>query len=786
MAQTGERRAFDIPAQSLGTALGVLGQQSGRNISVDGALVRGVSTQGVQGTMSIEEALSRLLSGTGLTYSMPNNSTITVQRVGADSGVVLDPVRVGGGENAQRPDGPGVGYVATRSMSGLKIDQPILETPQSISVVTRQQMDDQAVQSTRQALRYTPGVFSDPRPLNGLSDTNMLVRGFTPDQYQDGLKLIIGNFGYTQIDPYLLDRIEVLRGPVSVLYGQGTPGGIVALTSKRPTDQPIHEVMAQAGTYNLFSAGFDIGAPLDEEGKFLYRVTGIAKYAGSQVDFSNSRRFAVAPAFTWKPDAATSLTILGQLQTDNGPAFNGFVPARGTVLFNPHGQIPTNLYVGDPNLNDYSRTVAQVGYIFDHRFDDVWAVRQNVRYQNLFASDNSLYANGLQANQQILNRYAFSDIESLNTITVDNQVTAKFATGPVSHSFLLGLDYQWNTNRQTAATNFGAPPLNLFAPVYWQSIIPPAFNPTSSYTSVRLRQDQVGVYAEDVLKFGGLSLVLGGRQDWVSSTNDDYLRATTGYKFDQAFTYRAAVDYLFDNGVAPYFSYTTSFAPTAGLDFSGNPFTPTTGQQYEIGIKYRPTSFNGFFTAAAYNLTQQNVLTTDPLHPGFSVQTGEVRVRGVELEARTSLTDNIDLIGSYTYTDAQTTKSNAVTANIWGTPIAQQGQPVNGVPQQMASLWSTYKFTTGSATGLGLGGGVRYIGPQPGDTVNSFTVPGFTLFDAVVNYDLGAVTPKLQGASIQVNASNLFDTQYVASCVNANFCSYGLRRTVYATLKYKW
>lgn len=739
--------------------------------------------------MSIDEALSRLLTGTGLTYSMPNSSTITVQRVGAGagSGVVLDPVRVESGQNAaQRPDGPGVGYVATRSVTGLKTDQPIVETPQSMSVVTRQQMDDQAVQSTRQALRYTPGVFSDPRPLNGLSDTNMLLRGFTPDQYQDGLRLVIGNFGYTQIDPYLLDRIEVLRGPASVLYGQGTPGGIVALTSKRPTDRPLYEAVMQAGTFNLFSAAFDVGGPIEDQGNFLYRVTGIVKNTGSQVDFSNSRRFAIAPAFTWTPDASTSLTVLAQLQKDNGPAFNGFVPARGSVLFNPNGQIPTNLYVGDPSLNDYSRTVAQVGYTFDHRFDDVWAVRQNFRYQNLFASDNSLYANGLQANQQILNRYAFTDVESLNTLSLDNQVTARFATGPLSHSFLLGLDYQWNTNRQTAASNFGAPPLNLFAPVYWLPIIPPAFNPTSSFTDAKLLQDQVGLYAQDIVKLGGLSLILGGRQDWVSSTSNDYIRGTSSSKFDQAFTYRAGVVYLFDNGIAPYFSYTTSFSPTAGLDFNGQPFTPTTGQQYEIGIKYQPTNFNGFFTVAAYNLTQQNVLTTDPLHPGFSVQTGEIRVRGVEVEARASLTDNLGLIGSYTYTDALTTKSNAVIANIWGTPIQQQGQPVNGVPPHMASLWSTYKLTTGPAAGVMLGGGVRYIGPQPGDTVNSFIVPGFTLFDAVVSYDLGAVLPKLQGASIQVNASNLLDTQYVASCVNANFCSYGLRRNVYAALKYRW
>ncbi|WP_428664819.1 TonB-dependent siderophore receptor [Reyranella sp.] len=688
--------------------------------------------------------------------------------------------------SAQRPDGPGVRYVATRSVTGSKTDQAILETPQSISVVTRQQMDDQAVQSTRQALRYTPGIVSDPRPLNGLSDTNMLLRGFTPDQYLDGLKLIIGNFGYTQIDPYLLDRIEVLRGPSSVLYGQGTPGGIVALTSKRPTDTAVHEVMLQAGTYDLYSAAFDVGGRADGDGKLLYRITGLAKYAGSQVEFSNSRRFAIAPAFTWKPDAATSFTILGQFQRDSGPAFNGFVPARGSVLFNPNGQIPSYFYVGDPNLNDYTRMVASVGYSFEHRFDRVFAFRQNFRYQNLFAADNSLYASGLQANQKFLNRYAFNDVESLNTITVDNQLTAKFATGALGHSFLLGLDYQWNTNRQTSAINFATPAINLFAPNYYLPIANPVFNPTSSYTNARQRQDQIALYAQDIIKLGGFSLVLGGRQDWVSSSSDNYMTLTGTSKYDQAFTWRAGLVYLFDNGIAPYASYTTSFSPTAGLDFSGNPFSPTTGQQFEIGVKYQPTGFNGFFTLSAYNLTQQNVLTTDPQHPGFSVQTGEIRSRGIEFEARASLTDNIDLIGSYTYTDALTTKSNALAANIWGTPIRMQGQPVNGVPQNMASMWSTYRFTTGSATGLMVGGGVRYIGPQPGDTVNSFIVPGFTLYDAVVSYDLGAVMPKLQGASLQLNATNLFDTQYVASCANANFCSYGLGRNVYASLKYKW
>ena len=787
VAQSAEARSFSIPAQPLATALDRFADQAGVSFAYRTGDLSTLQSPGVVGTFTPRDALQRLLVGTGVSFSFIGASTVTLAKAPDTGGSVvrLDPLKVEA-RGSDSPYGPGVGYIARQSVTGTKTDTPLIETPQSISVITRQQMDDQAVQNTGQALRYTAGVAPELRAVNGIFDNYMYVRGFRPDQYLDGLKLIGGNFGASQIDPYLLNRIEILRGPASVLYGQGTPGGVVTLTSKRPTEQPLREVMLQVGSYGHLEGAFDFSGPLDKDGQFLYRMTGIGFQTGSQIDFSNNGRFAIAPSFTWKPDANTSLTVLSQFQRDSGPVFNGFVPARGSVLGNPYGQIPTSLYVGDPNYDSYNRTQAQIGYTFEHIFDDRLTFRQNVRYQNLYAVDESLYANGLQANLYNLNRYSFNDSESLDTFTIDNQALAKLSTGPLNHTLLVGLDYQWNTYRQFGASNFNVPALNLFNPVYYLPIVPPNLNPASSFSNAQQSQSQVGLYVQDQIKVGGWSFILGGRQDWVSSNASNYVSMTNTSKFDQAFTYRAGLVYLFENGIAPYASYTTSFSPTAGTDFSGNPFVPTTGEQIEVGIKYQPLGWNSFLTASAYNLTQQNVLTTDPLHPGFSTQTGEIRVRGVELEAHANLTPNLDLVAAYTFTDGIYSKSNTVAATINGAPMTVQGQPLNGVPAQMASLWANYTIDAGAAKGLGFGGGVRYMGPSPGDNVNSFVVPSFTLFDATIRYDLGKALPALDGLQFQLNAANLFDVQYVSSCVNASFCSYGLRRTIYATLKYKW
>ena len=788
-AQAAAARNFDIPAAPLADALTIFGIQSSQQVSVDADVVRGLSSPAVKGVMTPDQALNQLLAASGLTYRIVGN-TVTLQKLPqmsqTDPRVVqLGPVNVQG--MGDSPYGAGNGYVAPRTVTGSKSDTPLIEIPQSISVVTRQQMDDQAVQNTGQVLRYTSGVFSEIQPVTGIFDNFMFVRGFTPDQYLDGLKLPAGNWGVSQVDPYLLSRVEVLHGPGSILYGQGTPGGTVMLTSKLPTERARGEVLLQGGSYGHKQAAFDVSGPLDDDGRYLYRFVGLGLGNGSQVDYGSNARFALAPSFTWKPDASTTLTLLGQFQKDTGPVFYGFVPASGTVLFNPNGQIPTNRLIGDPSYSDYNRTVAQVGYRFEHQFDSNWTFRQNFRYQNLAVNTKNLFEAGLDVDSATLFRYAFNDIETMNNIAVDNQVLANLTTGPLRHSVVLGIDYQWNTSRAVGAFNFNVPSINLFNPVYNMQIEPldPAFG---FALDTKQSQNQLGLYLQDQIRIGRWSFMLGIRKDWANASTTDFSGGTaaTSTQFDQAVTYRAGVTYLFDNGIAPYASYSTSFAPTPGTTAAGTPFVPTTGEQFEIGVKYQPPGFNSFLTASAFNLTQKNVLTPDPQNPIFSIQTGEVRVRGFEFEAHASLNDNLDLVAAFTYLDALNTQSTLTDVTVNGTTDMVQGKPVVSVPSVMASFWSTYTFDSGAARGLGLGGGVRYVGPSPGDDVNSFAVPGFTLFDAMVRYDLGRVSPRLERVSLQLNAANLFDTQYVASCTNVSFCSYGLRRTVYATLKYKW
>ncbi len=787
--------SFDIPAGPLNQALAVFGRQAELQLSYEASIANGKTSPGFQGVATRMQAIARILQGSGLTFSFKDARNVLITQPGATAGsasaapagaVQLDTINVQGDQ--QSPTGPGVGYVATRSLSGTKTDTPIIETPQSISVVTRQQMDDQGVQSVDEALRYTSGVRTETFGAQQIYDNDTLLRGFQPDYYLDGLKLIPGNFGVASIDPYLLNRIEVIHGPASVLYGQqGTPGGIVNMTSKLPTDQSYHEVELVGGSFGHITGAFDLSGPVNKEGTFLYRLTGVGFDTGSQVDFTNQRRLAIAPAVTWKPDGDTTLTILSQYQNDHGPVSYAFIPAQGTVLPNPNGKIPTNFLAGDPNYNSFNRTQAQIGYAFEHKIDSVWTFRQNLRYQNVSASEATLLAFGLQPDLKTLNRYSFNDVDTINNITLDNQIQAKFVTGPLSHTLLGGVDYQWSGFEQATAFNFGAPSLNVFAPLYYQSIPSPfaVLSPTNPFREHQT-QDQVGVYAQDQIKLDRFTLMVGGREDWAQTSTTNLGTDTKTQQSASAFTYRAGLVYEFDNGIAPYASYTTSFSPTIGTNFSGQAFLPTTGQQYEAGIKYQPIGWNSFITASAYNLTEQNVLVTDPDHPQFQTQTGEIRARGVELEGHANLTNNLNLIASFTYTNAINTKSSTTDTTIEGITESTQGKTPVNVPATIVSFWADYTFDYGLAKGFGLSGGVRYVGSSPGDDVNSFYAPAVTLFDAAIHYDLGQANSALKGLKLQVNATNLFDKQYVATCVSEASCRFGLRRTVLATLKYQW
>ncbi|MBR0843059.1 TonB-dependent siderophore receptor [Bradyrhizobium liaoningense] len=671
------------------------------------------------------------------------------------------------------------GMVATRSGTGTKTDTPLIETPVAISVVTQDQIQAQGAQSISQAVRYVSGVRTENLGADARFD-NIYIRGFLADQYLDSLRLLnFGVFAYPIIEPFNLERVEILHGPASVLYGQSSPGGIVDLVSKRPTVEPYREMFVSTGSYGRAQAGVDLSGPIDKNKEFLYRFTASGFDVGSQVDHADYQRISIAPSLTWRPNNDTTLTVLGTYQRDPKAGFYNQLLPNGIGTITPYkgSYIPTSFYSGEPNFDKTERTFGTVGYLLEHNFSNSVKVRQNLRYMDLSTDFAVVSPNGSQTDPTNLARAAFTTQEVIRSINVDNQIETRFNAGPFEHTVLAGLDYVNATDKRLNGQLLVAPAINAFNPVYG---VP--FGPVPYTSNVRQKIEQLGVYAQDQIKFDRWVALLGIRHDLAQSRTETltYAAGVTAIapKSETAVTKRGALLYKFDNGIAPYIQYTESFQPTAGTDFALRPFAPTTGQQEEVGIKYQPDA-NSLYTIAAFNLIQQNVLTpdTDPSHGvGQRVQTGEIRSRGIELEAKTEINRELTVLASYTYLDNVVTRTN--------TPSQLGKHPVIA-PMNSASAWADYTFHGGPLDGFGLSGGIRYVGETAGNTANTFYVPAVTLFDAALHYDFSGLGPMFKGYSAQINATNIFDKTYVTLCQDIG-CYYGLRRNVIATLRYHW
>ncbi|WP_396616185.1 TonB-dependent siderophore receptor [Lysobacter soli] len=664
--------------------------------------------------------------------------------------------------------------IARTAGTATKTDTPIREIPQSISVVTDQQMKDRAIHGIEEAIWFTAGAQGggyggDPR-----SDW-LLLRGFTPARYLDGLALAEGSgTSITRIEPYGLERVEVLKGPASVAYGAMPPGGMVNYVSKRPTDATLREVEVQVGTYDLFQLAGDFGGKLTDDGVWTYRLTALARQSDDEIDFVHDDRYFVAPALTWKPDEANSLTLLARWQKNDTVAGAGFLPAEGTLLPNPNGRIARNRFTGEPGFNNYDKTMTSLGWEYFHDFGGGATFRQNLRYGvTKIDPSTSVGAFGWltdpvtfqPVDYRTLVRYLWNTEEESKTFGVDNQLQFDFTTGAVEHTLLTGLDFRRARNDYASAFVFGAPTLDLFAPVYGSPIVEPDFS-----SRTRQTQSQFGLYAQDQMKVDRWVVTLGARQDWVGTDTHEVIGGAQSHQSDDKFSGRVGVNYLFDNGFAPYIGWSQSFQPTVGTDFFGTAFVPTTGEQTEIGLKYQPASNRVLATIAAYELVQENTLVVDPNHTLYSIQQGETKVRGVELEGRWNIGNGLSVYGAYTYTDSEVTKS---------TDPLSLGKEIPLQPENVASLGADYTIIGGALSGLGFGAGVRYTGEHYGDAYNAWQTPSYTLFDASVHYEIGAWR-------LQLNAQNVGDKDYIATCNSGTWCYYGYPRTVTATARYQW
>lgn len=668
-----------------------------------------------------------------------------------DDATTLDAVQV----QAPIPKDTGT---ATKTATSLK------EIPQSISVVTSRDLQDRGLHAVDEAMWYVAGASGGVYGLDTRSEW-LLVRGFQPARYLDGLALPTGTWsGQTRIEPYGMERIEVLKGPSSVNYGAMPPGGLVNYVTKRPDADMAKEVEVQVGSDDMKQVAFDIGGALNDSGTLLYRLTGLARNSDNVVDYIHDDRYYFAPALTWKPDEANELTVLARWQKADTKNGAGFLPAVGTLLPNPNGQIKPSLYTGEPDSNDYVKTIAAIGYDFRHDFGGDTVFKQNVRFEDSKVDPTVMVLPfGYLGDNRTLYRYTWSIKEDAKTFGIDNNMQWRFKTGAAEHTVLAGVDYRRLETDYHYGFGFNATGLDAFNPVYgtMPGLVPTFTGSTAQTTG------QLGVYLQDQIKIDNWLLTIGGRQDWVGTDTNG------SHQSDDKFSGRVGVTYLFDNGIAPYASWGQSFEVVGGTEApqrGGKAFDPTTGEQVEVGVKYQPASGNVLFTAAAYEIRQNNVAVIDPDYLSYTIQQGQYRSRGVELEGRWNIARNLSLYGAYAYIDSEVTRT---------TDPTMLGKQIPLQPEHSASLGGDFTLTTGALSGLGFGAGVRYVGDHYGDAANAWQAPSHTLFDASVHYDIS-------DWRFQVNVQNLSDKEYISTCNSADWCYYGYPRTVTATVRYAW
>ncbi|WP_236234182.1 TonB-dependent siderophore receptor [Pseudomonas tohonis] len=772
---------FNIPAQSLASALLTLGKQADLQVLYSADDVQGLRSQAVVGRFSTDKALARMLAGTNLSFSLQNNTAILQKRSASDS-LELSTISISG-QSVESAYGPVDGYVATRSATGTKTDTPILEIPQAVNVITADQIETQGARNLTQALRYTPGL-----GVNGFTDRNAIAdeitsRGFAPTPlYLDGAYLpYAGSLGGApQIDPYTLERVEVLKGPSSVLYGQNQPGGVVNMASKRPTTEQRSQVKFGLGSYHRVNGAFDTSGPIDEEKQFSYRLVGLAKKGNEQVAHTNNERLLLAPSLTWAPSEDTSLTLLAQIQRDDGLFDYQALPMVGSLVRGPTGQkIDRDFFSGDSKYNDYKRDQYILGYDFTQNLSDDLKFRSTARYIDVrdrykgfylrsFATDTNGNTDYTRANRVKL------DWQQHNiAYTLDNNLEFRFNTGALEHTTLAGIDYRHFNRKYDGYNAYNVLPVDLYGKNnYDTSSVTPVLD-TKWDNTIR----QIGLYAQDQIKLDSWILTIGGRKDWAEVENKDLLADTITEQRDHKFTGRVGLTYVTDFGLAPYISYSESFLPTVGTaapERGGKAFEPTEGKQYEVGVKYQPYE-KTLITAAVFQIEQKNVLTGDVEYPQYQSQQGEVRSRGIELEAKSSI-ENIDVLAAATYIDSFYTKETY--GNEDNRSEAQA--PVS------ATAWVDYHFVQAPLAGLTWGVGARYTGRKPGDAANSFHTPSYVVYDTTLRYDLGKLSSDMRGLQASLNVQNLFDREYVSDCNYSFGCYYGQERVASVEVSYDW
>ena len=656
----------------------------------------------------------------------------------------------------------------SESSTSTKTDTPIIETPQPITVIDDKLYLAQGAVSISDTLNYVSGVTANPYGPDSRVD-GAFVRGINALQFRDGMRDVFSFYASIRADPYNFDQVELVRGPASVLFGQGALGGIINLVSKRPEFETAGEASIRYGSFDRKEALVDLTGPLGDAvaGRIVARV----RDSGTQTDFVPDDRIMFSPSITFKPSPDTDLTLIGLYQEDDGGSTSQFLPLVGTILPNPNGQLPHDVFVGKPGWDRYDGRLLQGTALFEHRFGDTARLNLKARYIDSNLSYFTHYANSysnptnpyLDPEQRIIGLYVDGSIARMEIFSTDNNVQFNFDTGSaVKHTLLAGIDFSFNNVRKTGG--FGFETIDIYNIDYDALSDYGGGLPQPSSLSEDVKQDQLGIYVQDQIRFfDRVSIVLGARRDWTSSRSFAGPRQN-----DAATTFRAGIIGEVANGVSPFFSYTESFEPIAGTASDGSAFVPKSGRQFEAGIKIHPID-DILLTLTGYHIKESNRPISDDStpDPNDRIQVGSLTSKGVEFEGNAALPGDMNLIASVSYNEAEIDGTN---------------QQLDNVPKFNASLWATKGFSLGGETRLLLGGGVRHVGKNRSfgpAFPDGIVTPSFTLVDALAEVSYA-------NWSFAVNATNLFDKRYYSACLARGDCFMGSERNIFGTVSYRF
>ncbi|GGJ84576.1 TonB-dependent siderophore receptor [Pseudomonas matsuisoli] len=754
------RHSFAIPAQDLGSALSAFGSQTGIQVSYEARLTANTRTRGASGQLTEQEALARLFQGTGLSWTLTADRTLLLFRREEGSALNLAPSTViANGIATETAEGPVMGYRATRSATGTKTDTPLRDIPQSIQIIPRQVIEDQQIINLGDALANVSSVQRGNS--HGGSSESFVVRGFQSRTYAiDGMLMnpLVSRPEVTR-DLANIERVEVLKGPASVLYGQGDPGGLINLVTRKPTFAPEAEVTAQAGSWDFYRLQTSASGPLDDAKTLAGRITvaGETK-SGFRDTFQDNRRTYVAPSLRWQPSERTTVDV-GMEYTDLTSQFDrGVIPQNGKIRMAPER------FLHEPWSHDDADKLS-AWFRIDHDVNEWLTLRQTTRWDDSYKERYVVDLRGLESDGRTLNRRVTDGDEEVTTLTSQFEAIATFDTAGIGHTFLVGYEYL-KGDRNASSYRAALDPIDIYEPVYGATPSSPfEFSGISDY-----RLESHSVYLQDQIALNEQwKLLLGARYDSSQQENksvdSDYVTTPTDLDPEEV-SPRIGIVYQPTDWVSLYAGYSTSFVPQGDIDRNGRPLDPETGTQYEVGAKFDLIPDRLSATLAVFELTRENVAVPDPEDDEYSIQTGEQRVRGVELDVSGEPLDGWQLIGNVSVLDAKLTKDTEY----------EEGNRLQGVPTLSGSLWSSYQLQSGGLRGLGFGAGVFAAGQREGDIANSYDVSGYARVDASVFYDVN------EQVRVSLNGRNLLDREYIETVQTTDGNYYGEPASVVATV----